>query len=1233
MPLIQLHEPVDSTPLDSPRRFERVHMFAGRHLGEEEFDRGQAWVDMRLASLLRGRPAGIVHGLQLNLDPSGVIAGSFSVNAGLASDGRGRAVTLYYPLRAKWADLIANWQSAHAGDDVTGVYYLLLERNSREIDNPGTDPCQRMEWDPTRDSRLVVTGTLALQRLNVVSSAVTDNSREQIENLVAADRVDGTFLLTLGSAVPLGLLAIGPGAEGGFSPLWVSQEAGRYEAVPNTGYRVLLNQTSAALRRVMQRAALEVTDANPLAQFLRDNLRLDYLPAAGQLPLDWLQGPASARPSVLWLPSHLGIDMVPVPEEAVLSLIHKHLARRVIDLRRPAGDKLRLLLAVDEPDYHAKLLDIPAPDARLEQDLFRFHMRAHEAWRTWHQQFDRLYYIEPSNEAQPLDPEDAENDQRVRDPAQFKHLGLPTPELAPVQPTAFVTEMIRRADAELDPLNAGVPYPFSKGVPAPPAFYSQWLEAGAPPAVPKPSEDGLVVQYALALVDLEAIENQVRVFRARLEKTRDFLLLLRQQLDSQTVGLAALAGGVAGDGNGLQVARWLPYASLEAVAELSSRADEPQSQPAVTSALPSPFAKSTRLVGAAELKSPSSSGFSSQLLASALSSTSSVSRSNALLASKPQSLSAFELGINKNRLEHLAGMTKTPVTKPAFEAKEYRFSVIDHISPETNEYAKAYFGMKDLLAALHGLFDASDAVGLRRDLRKVGRADDDGEGPGDIDPLARSSRLEAPSVLNNLAAKNAKTHDDGTTVPVADVGKRRTLLLNQYRYQALFKAGRILTQWIAVCEARYGNLERKLQAKLRGQTERVARIEKLAGLIRVARETLEHLDRARIEQLGDYGVTQRLLEEDWRRVYKTNQERTRILTTALRGLYYVRVRATPVAAPLSSQLPLRFADKQDSVPGCDWEEEVELPAALEPFFQTVCEIPIADWARFKASRSKLPEPHSFDFLAQVRQVRFKARPAALPTNSGTDTLQARLQTVQQQNRTVLQRWSGLTMPGLGTSVAQTQAAAAEVLSLEDLALMAGPLRGEGQTLKGQLEHAACCLLERLSQLPGSLRLQWGQLAEDDRIRVEDVAYWPGLERAEASDFNTVRTVAELVGWCFRQLDANASSGSKSALRNLIRALLIHASLGDPNEIVRGMVQVAPRLPRVGERLQVKLNRRPAPGTRLQLLDPKQRVVAILAVEDHGPESTRVNIVDLVQSDIRINTQFSVIANKLTRKKL
>ena len=1216
MTLILLHKPIASS-----RRLERVHMFPGRHLGEEEFDREQDYADARLGSLLRSAPPGIVFGLDIT--DGATVGESVTVTPGLAVAANGQALGLHYPLRAEWMSLIdAYLATPGAGGAGAGIFYLLLRRDTRAIDDPTVDPCQRTEFDPTRDSRLVVTGTLALQRLAIDPAAADSEPRERIENWIAADRVDAAFLNAMPNAVPLALLAIGTEA-GAPAVRWVSREAGRYEALAHAGYRTLLNQTSAALRRVMLAASSPENQETPLSDYLAANLHLDFLPAAGQLPLEWLQAPASTAPSLLWLPTHLGLDMVPVPEEAIRELIQRHLARRVIDLRHPAGDRIRLLLAVDEPDYRHDLLDLPQTDGRLEADTYRLFMRAHDAWRRWREQFDLLYYIEPSNQPLLTDPPEAPEttaaERRALDPAQFKQLGLPTPEPPPVLPASVFEALIARANAELqDPDRPGVtPYPYGKGVPTPPAFFTAWLSGGQPPGVLPPSDDGYLIRYAVALVDLEAIENQLRAIRSRLEKTRDFLLLQRQQLDSQTVALAALAGGVAGDGSGLQVARWLPYARLDTG---SGTASDAQPRASAATARAANIFAAHSAPQQATIAAPKA--FTASLFTRAL--TSSTAQASAQLANKPQTFSAFELGINKSRLELLARVGKETVSTPAFQTKEYRFGVIDHISPEVNEYAKAYYGMKELLATLPGLFDAADASNLRRQMTAVGQIGDEAPSGADRNPFERSGQLESPAVLDALATKNATA--DGVFDP-----EKRALLASQYRYHALFKAGKILTQWIALFETRYNDIERRLEGKLREQASKLAEIDKLAGLIRVARETLETLDRVRIEQLGDYGVAQRLLDEDWLRVYRRHNERTRILTRGLRGLYYVRVRATPVSVPLSDPLALRFGSARDIVPGCDVDDEASLPSELSLFFDAVCEIPLDDWASLKPLKPKLPPFERFVFIEQLRQARFKARPVNIMAPSAGETLQARLTTVRLQTQVVLQQWAIPRLPTATDSSLKAQDEAARLLSLEDLAgTAAGPLRKDAQALREQLEHCQACLLEKLARLPASIRLQWGQLAEDDLLQIEDVSWWPGLERAERDDFNTTRTVAELVAWWFRQLTADATANSRSAMRNMIRGSLIFASLGDPQEILSGSVHVPPRQALVGEALQLKLNRAPGPGTRLQLLDPEQRVVAILAVEDHSPQSTRARIVDLVQPEARITTRFSVLASKQMR---
>jgi len=1179
MTLIQLHNPAASS-----HRLERVHMFPGRFLSEEEFDRNQDYADARLAPLLQGSYPGVVRGLELNLNPHGLISSGFSVNPGIAVDSDGLALGLYYPLQMEWQTLIENYQTQSGIDDASGVYYITLHRATRSVDAHEVEPCQRAEFDPSRDSQLVVVGSLKLHRLAIDPGAVTTTTQGEIENWVAADRVDGQFMQQLKNAVPLALIAIRPEGSG-FAIHWVSQAAGRYPALANSGYHVLLNQVNATLRRVMLAAQDPLNSGTPLEDFLNANLNLSYLPAAGQLPLEWLQNPASATPSLLWLPNHLGVDIVPAPEEAVNELIQRHLPRRVIDLRQPAGDKIRLLLAVNEPDYRTDLLDIPPTDAQLESDIYRFFMRAYNAWFKWRTQFDVLYYHSEST---------------VLDAEQIRMLDLPEPEPMPPLPEMVFNALVARAENELqDPANPGIPYPYNKSTPPRPDFYMSWLVVSGgsriPPPIPTPDQDGVVIRYAIGLVELEMIENQIRAMRSRLEKSRDYLLLQRQQLDSQTVALASLAGGVAGDGSGLQVARWLPFANLKTE---WAKKPEPVAEASSTAASGTGF--HFALMEPVNLSALVNAGtFSRSLLDTSSATSSNVS---SMVRNRPATTSAFELNINQSRMNLLANLPKKALTRPAFEAKEYRFGVLDHINPEVNEYSKAYHAMAELIVTLDSLFDKTDTAALKAQLRKVGK-------------------LKTPQEVENLPPTTGDEETD-------------QLNLTQARYAALFEAGQILTRQIAIVEARYNSIERKLQRKLRDHVNKQAEIKKLSALIQAARETLEARDSLRIEQLGDYGVSQRLLDEDWLDVYKKNLERTRVLTTAVRGLYYVRVRQAPVSAPLADPLELRYGSSRDIVPGCDWSEDVDVAEELSSFFDAVTEIPMSDWTALKDLLPKLPPFTHYPYLEQMRRFRFQARPAKTPIPGNTSVLQSRLKTLHYQNRVVMQQWANVSLPTYTSSSVKTQTEATRILSLEDLSSSsAGHLRKDAQALREKLEQCQYCLLENLNQLPPSLRLQWGQLAEDDRIRVEDVSWWPALDRAERDDFNVTRTVAELIAWWFRQLDSGASANSRSAMRNMIRATLIHASLGDPQEIVRGSVYVPPRISKLGERLHVKLNRIPAPGAQLQLLDNQQQVIAMLAVEDHTPQGTQVKIVQLANASIQIKTGFQVFANKRSRKLL
>lgn len=1218
-------------PVPSHSDLERLHLFAGRHLGEQEFDRLQAYMDRRVAPLLTALNPGIINGLNVRVSPVGTDEG-FTLGPGLAIAGNGQTLGLYYPLRQTWNSLIQAYIEETQALNAAGVFYLTLRRTEAYIDaDPSIDPCQRAEFDPTRDAQRVLVGTIGLTRLAFDPAVVATSNREQVENWVAANNVDGQFIGAMTNAVPLGVLAVentGTDTEGlpTYGVAWFSEAAGRYSAISDSGYHVLLQQVNHAFRRQLL-AADDRPASVSIQDYLRDNLTLDFLPAAGELPRELITDIASTSPGIHWLPQHLAIDMVAVPEEAVGELIERHLPRRVVDLRQPAGDRLRLLLALNERDYAPDLLDFPQTDARLEQDSYRYFQRAYKLWLEWIGQFQRLYFVV---------------DDDVLEPADLVGLDLPEPIESPQLPQDFYTQIIDESLTELGVQAGTTPFfPYTNGRPAFPQFYRAWgvvsgsgsTENILPPPPVEPQTDGYVIQYAIAQNDLEAIDNQVRAVRSRLEKTRDYLLLQRQQLDNQTVSLAALAGGVAGDGSGLQVARWLPFTQLkaqklEADPPVDPPVDPPPTDPPPTDSGTGTTAANTLLYAnivpnymsyvsntaatqAASQQSLSSASRTNNLMAGLGSNFGAVAESakfsnNLIYAStlrkSPTVYSALQFNLNNNRLDKIAEAPKQALTRPAFEAKEFRFGVLEHVRPEIQEYKKALRGMRELITTLTDLFDKADANSLRSTLDGIGV-------PKPIDELELT-----PS---------AATEEE------VDLASARI-------YEALFQASQILTKQIAFVEGRYNRIEAQLEGRLRARINKEAQIEKLSALIARATQTLENIDKRRIEFLGDYGVTQRLVDADWLDVFHRNQERTRVLTSAVQGVYFVRERQTSLTMPLADPLSLRHGTSSDIVPGCDWETDPELPEELEDFFDAILEVPMQDWAPLKDLKPMIPPPVRLDYIQQLRLARFKnktskRRNVSFLASTSPRPIKASLYNVRLQSQSLLSQLATYQFPQAVLSAKQRRREVAKVMSLEDLQAGAkGLLQRQAQQLSLRLEQAIYCLLEKLNELPPSLRLQWAQLAEDDRLQVDHVERWPGLERAEKDDFNATRTIAELVAWCWRQLQTDASSAGRGALRNMLRATIIQSALGDPAEILQGQVQVPPRRLALGEPLRLKLNRAARPGTVLQLMNPRQEVVALLNVDDDDDKGTVAQITRVTKSSVQISTRYTVVASRLTQ---
>lgn len=437
-------------------------------------------------------------------------------------------------------------------------------------------------------------------------------------------------------------------------------------------------------------------------------------------------------------------------------------------------------------------------------------------------------------------------------------------------------------------------------------------------------------------------------------------------------------------------------------------------------------------------------------------------------------------------------------------------------------------------------------------------------------------------------------------------------------HTALFAASSALTDDVRVMEqlrTALSTLRRRRQQDLERRRETAAELQRQLADGRAA---LDQADRARVEAADDYGVAQRLLAEHWAEVERRHIERARILDNH-QGLYAVKVRETPVAHTLPDPLALRGARVDDIVPGCP-AEPVPVAPALRRFLDAVLDIPVADWAALGDITPLLPGRSTLLQMVALRTQKLQWRVGQ--SEAAEAVPHPTLVLLHGANREAAREW--LVRPFNAPALAALQQQGRRILALDDL--LASPLpalRTPAQALLGRLQAAAGCLLARLRAVPPSLRLDWGNAADADRLPVELPERWPGLARADDEDFNATRTLVELVAWWFAQLDADASGAARTAMRNFVRACLVLAATDDPQQMLQGRLLSLPPRFAVGALLRLQLNREPLPGSMLQLFDDSQRVIGLLRVDDHDEGGTVARITAVHDTQATLTTALQV----------
>ncbi|MBI5329330.1 MAG: hypothetical protein HZB71_01845 [Betaproteobacteria bacterium] len=508
---------------------QRLNLFPGRHLGEREFDLLQDYADARLAPLLGQLHPGVVQGLTVQVEPC-TKDFLIRVRPGLALGADGLPVALHYALETAWSDLTSSVMKGQGGAPLPdGYFFLTLNRGVEKVDGDSRQAaCARTEADPLRDRRLETVAMLGLQFI-ATGKVLADLPAQRAANRLSVRFLSHSPFNRKTGAVPLGLVR----AEKGL-PLWFDTVAGRFEAQPHAPYRAFLAHTRKAMADYARLSASDPRRKNaklPLA----DKLGLDYLPAAAPLPSDLLIDPAGEKPALAFDPQGLEIDLIPVPSDTVAAVLEQELARGAIRIADGVGDHLRLLLAVDDPDYRPDLMNLPQTDKALEAELTQRSAAAIDAYGAWKKQWLAL--------CQGLDA-DALKQAPPLLVAPEKESAL----LGGMKPKATMRALIALRQAALK-TGEDLPHPYMERK-------ALLAEAAETVSAITSNVDGLLKLRADKMAEIEKLKAELEDNFSLLDAVNDHLTLQRQHLDSISVSFSTLAGGVPGDGSGMNLMRW-----------------------------------------------------------------------------------------------------------------------------------------------------------------------------------------------------------------------------------------------------------------------------------------------------------------------------------------------------------------------------------------------------------------------------------------------------------------------------------------------------------------------------------------------------------------------------------------------------------------------------------------------------------------------------------------------------
>ena len=366
---------------------------------------------------------------------------------------------------------------------------------------------------------------------------------------------------------------------------------------------------------------------------------------------------------------------------------------------------------------------------------------------------------------------------------------------------------------------------------------------------------------------------------------------------------------------------------------------------------------------------------------------------------------------------------------------------------------------------------------------------------------------------------------------------------------------------------------------------------RLNAEIEDAREDFENSEKTLIEAEENYALVRGLLEEQLQAVDDAFVERQRILSNPT-GLCFVRINDLPMQIKFH-QTPLIAESKPGQLPVI-CRQAAALPERLLPFLDLLDDQPMSSWLKLKKYWRWLPK-------AWPRQPPVRIIPQL---SQNISLMPLPFHTLINAVTAVQSRQVAVT--GHVSLSLQNQRRADEV-TLEQLtkARHSG-LRNKARRLQEDLSSALSCLLQQLQEIPPSARFEWSRLAENDVLNTENPLSWPDFHEYASQMVGLY--VREIIEWLYLQLDRNAMTESRSAMRTAIRACLLQSVNDDPDDLLHGKVIQFPGFINPGVLMTASLNRIPFLTERLKVYDGNRQLIAEAQVVDSNDTEANIEII-------------------------